>query len=143
MAHQAGDWSGGLRVQGGAVRASLHHEAKRDAIKGPVRKRGGCAMKVRPTHVCGCEALDFELNRSSKLASWEGLAKQLTKRDDEGMDGQNNEREFYRRIISRASAFRERAAESLRQSRVLRKGRGDAGCQPDAPPKQRGLRRRN
>src|SRR4051794_29360607 len=37
---------GGLRVEGGAVRASLHHKAKPDAIKGPFRKRGGCAMKV-------------------------------------------------------------------------------------------------
>ena len=36
----------GLRVEGGAVRASLHHETKPDAIKGPFRKRGGCAMKV-------------------------------------------------------------------------------------------------
>jgi hypothetical protein len=35
-----------LRVEGGAVRASLHHEAKPDAIKGPSRKRGGCARKV-------------------------------------------------------------------------------------------------
>jgi hypothetical protein len=37
---------GALRVEGGAVRASLHHEAKPDAIKGPFRKRGGCARKV-------------------------------------------------------------------------------------------------
>jgi hypothetical protein len=42
----SGDGRGGLRVEGGAVRASLHHEAKPDVIKGPVRKRGGCAMKV-------------------------------------------------------------------------------------------------
>ena len=35
-----------LRVEGGAVRVSLHHEAKPDVIKGPFRKRGGCAMKV-------------------------------------------------------------------------------------------------
>jgi hypothetical protein len=35
-----------LRVEGGAARASLHHEAKPDVIKGPFRKRGGCAMKV-------------------------------------------------------------------------------------------------
>jgi len=28
------------------VRASLHHEAKPDVIKGPFRKRDGCAMKV-------------------------------------------------------------------------------------------------
>jgi hypothetical protein len=46
-------WRGGivrgpvsLRVEGGAARASLHHEAKPDAIKGPFRKRGGCATKV-------------------------------------------------------------------------------------------------
>jgi hypothetical protein len=37
---------GVLRVEGGAVRASLHHEAKPYVIKGPFRKRGGCAMKV-------------------------------------------------------------------------------------------------
>jgi hypothetical protein len=42
----SGDGFGGLRVEGGAVRASLHHEAKPDVIKGPFRKRGGCAMKV-------------------------------------------------------------------------------------------------
>jgi len=35
-----GDRSGGLRVEGGPVRASLHHETRPDAIKGPVRKRG-------------------------------------------------------------------------------------------------------
>jgi hypothetical protein len=46
-------WLGGivcglvwLRVEGGTVRASLHHEAKPDVIKGPFCKRGGCAMKV-------------------------------------------------------------------------------------------------
>ncbi len=42
----AGCGLGVLRVEGGAVRASLHHEARPDAIKGPFRKRGGCAMKV-------------------------------------------------------------------------------------------------
>ena len=41
-----GDRFGGLHVEGGPVRASLHHETKPDAIKGPFRKRGGCAMKV-------------------------------------------------------------------------------------------------
>jgi hypothetical protein len=57
------------------------------------------------------------------------------------MEGSNNERELYRRIISRAKAVRERAAESLKQSRALRKGRGDAGSQPDAAPKRRRFRR--
>jgi hypothetical protein len=56
------------------------------------------------------------------------------------MEGSNNERELYRRIISRAKAVRERAAESLKQSRALRKGRGD-GSQPDAAPKRRRFRR--
>lgn len=41
-----GDRSDVLRVEGEAARASLHHEAKPYAIKGPFRKRGGCAMKV-------------------------------------------------------------------------------------------------
>ena len=48
---------GVLRVEGGAVRASLHHETKPDAIKGPFRKRGGCAMKVAGLtrgDLCGC-----------------------------------------------------------------------------------------
>ena len=40
------DRRGGLRVGGGAVRASLHREAKPDVIKGPSRRRGGCARKV-------------------------------------------------------------------------------------------------
>jgi hypothetical protein len=46
-----------LRVEGGAARASLHHEAKPDAIKGPFRKRDGCAMKVvglTRGGLCGC-----------------------------------------------------------------------------------------
>ncbi len=42
----SGDGLGVLRVEGGAVRASLHHKAKPDVIKGPFRKRGGCARKV-------------------------------------------------------------------------------------------------
>jgi hypothetical protein len=35
-----------LRVEGGAVRASRQGTAKPDAIKGPQRRRGGCARKV-------------------------------------------------------------------------------------------------
>ena len=61
-----GDWSGGLRVEGGAVRASLHHEAKPDVIKGPFRKRGGCAMKVvglTRGDLCGCPRCPVRLVR--------------------------------------------------------------------------------
>jgi hypothetical protein len=42
-------WRGGdrtLRVEGGAVGASLQAKAKPDAIEGPSRRRGGCARKV-------------------------------------------------------------------------------------------------
>jgi hypothetical protein len=56
------------------------------------------------------------------------------------MEGAKNEREFYRRIISRARTVRERAARSLRQPRLLGKGQGDARSQPDATPKRRRLR---
>ena len=52
---RAGDRA--LRVEGGAVRASLHRPAKPDAIKGPSRKRGGCARKVAGLTLgglCGC-----------------------------------------------------------------------------------------
>ena len=56
------------------------------------------------------------------------------------MEGAKNEREFYRRIISRARTVRERAAASLRQSRLLRKGQEDARSQPDAARKRRRFR---
>jgi hypothetical protein len=58
--------SDGLRGEGGAVRASLHHEAKPDAIKGPFRKRGGCAMKVAGLTrggLCGCPRCPVRLVR--------------------------------------------------------------------------------
>ena len=37
--------NGVLRVEGGAVRASRQTTAKPDVIKGPLRRRGGCARK--------------------------------------------------------------------------------------------------
>jgi hypothetical protein len=46
MAHRVPKGVGVLRVEGGAVRASRPVTAKPDAIKGPSRRRGGCAMKV-------------------------------------------------------------------------------------------------
>jgi hypothetical protein len=95
-----------------------------------------------PTHSCGCPSSRLPGSSARlEVASWQGLAKQRANRDDEGMEGPKNEREFYRRIISRAKTVRERAAVSLRQSRVLRKGQGDARGQPDAAPKRRRFRR--
>lgn len=63
---ETGDGFGVLRVEGGAVRASLHHEAKPDAIKGPFRKRGGCAVKVAGLTLgglCGCPRCPARVDR--------------------------------------------------------------------------------
>ena len=49
----------------------------------------------------------------------------LAKRGDASIKGGTNERELYRQIIRRAKTVRERAAESLRRSRGLRKKQGD------------------
>jgi len=65
----------------------------------------------------------------------------LRLRDHKGVEGAENERESYRRIIGRAKRARERAAESLRRSRVSRKLQRDAGDEPAKPPKQRRFRR--
>ena len=43
-------------------------------------------------------------------------SRRLAKRGDVSVDDGMNERELYRQIISRATTFRERAAESLRRS---------------------------
>lgn len=56
------------------------------------------------------------------------------------MEGAKSEREFYRRIISRAKTVRDRAARSLRQPRLLRNEQGDARSQTDAAPKRRRFR---
>ena len=64
---------GVLRVEGGAVRASLHHETKPDAIKGPFRKRGGCAMKVAGLtrgDLCGCPRCPVRLVRGVVRDGW-------------------------------------------------------------------------
>jgi hypothetical protein len=54
------------------------------------------------------------------------LATRLAKRDDETVrEDPDNERRFYREIIRRAKRERERAAESLRVSQVLRKKQKD------------------
>ena len=67
-----------LRVEGGAVRASLHHEAKPDAIKGPFRKRGGCAMKVAGLTrggLCGCPGMPGHGWRVRRVG-WDGGARE-------------------------------------------------------------------
>ena len=57
------------------------------------------------------------------------------------MKGADNEHESYRRIIRRAKRARERAAESLRRSRVPRTRQPDAGGERDKPPDQRRFQR--
>jgi hypothetical protein len=48
------------------------------------------------------------------------------------MERRKNEGEFYREIVRRAQRARDRAAESLRQSRVSRKKQVDVRGQTDA-----------
>ena len=64
----------------------------------------------------------------------------LVKRDDGSVEGHQNEREFYRKIIRHAKAVRDRAAESLRRSRAV-KGQGDVGEQADVAQGRRRVRR--
>ena len=65
------------------------------------------------------------------------------KADDRSEEGRENEGEFYRKIIRRAEGARQRAAESLRQSRASRKRQGDLGAQADAAKRRRRFRRRD
>jgi hypothetical protein len=68
----------------------------------------------------------------------EGLPKPPGKRDDGNVKrGEENEAEFYRAIVRRAKTVRERAAESLRLSRLLRKRQGNVGNESEARPKSR------
>jgi hypothetical protein len=79
-----------------------------------------------------------EQTRSCRAIS---LAKLLVKRDDAGVEGRNNENEFYREILRRAKTARERAAESLKRSRASRKRQADLGAQADASQRRRRFRR--
>jgi hypothetical protein len=69
------------------------------------------------------------------------VAKLVVKRDDGAVEGSKNENEFYRGILRRAKSVRERAAESLKQSRAMRKRQGDPGGQTDAAQRRRRFRR--
>jgi hypothetical protein len=57
----------------------------------------------------------------------EAMGKRIAKRGDESVEDGKREGEFYREIVRRANVARERAAESLRRSRGLRKRQGDLG----------------
>jgi hypothetical protein len=57
----------------------------------------------------------------------DALAKRSARGGHGSVEDGQNEREFYREIIRRANIARERAAESLRLSRRLRKRQGDPG----------------
>jgi hypothetical protein len=49
----------------------------------------------------------------------------------------DDEAEFYRAIVRRATKVRERAAETLKLSRLSRKKRGNVDSPPDAAPRTR------
>lgn len=71
------------------------------------------------------------------------VAHGLVKRDDASVEGHQNESELYRKIIRRAKGIRERAAESLRRSRAVRKRQGDLGEQADVAQRRRRIRRQD
>jgi hypothetical protein len=73
----------------------------------------------------------------------EELVKTVVKRDDGSVEGHQNESELYRKIIRRAKGIRERAAESLRRSRAVRKSQEDLGQRADVDDKQRRPRRQD
>lgn len=79
--------------------------------------------------------MDSRSDRSPN--SGEGLAKLLRNRDDGAVKRGEDEAEFYREIVRRAKKVRERAAESLRLSRVLRKRQGNVGREADPAPRSR------
>lgn len=54
-----------------------------------------------------------------------------------GVKRGDGETEFYREIVRRAKRVRERAAESLRLSRLSRNRQGNAVNRPDAAPRSR------
>src|SRR5437763_13678059 len=89
MAHRA---TAALRVEGGAVRASLHHEAKPDAIKGPFRKRGGCAMKVAGLtlgDLRGCPGMPVLAGRRDRRVARDGRGREALARRGEVSSGQS------------------------------------------------------
>jgi hypothetical protein len=67
----------------------------------------------------------------------------MVKRDDGTVEGHQNESELYRKIIQRAKVIRERAAESLRRSRAMRKRQGDLGEQAGVAQRRRRFRRQD
>jgi hypothetical protein len=66
----------------------------------------------------------------------------LVKRDDGSVEGHQNERELYRKIIRQAKAVRDRAAESLRRSRAV-KSQEDLGEQAHVAQRRRRVRRQD
>ena len=66
---------GGLRVEGGAVRASQQGTAKPVVIKGPSRRRGGCARKVAGLirgGLHGCPGLPVRCASAARRVAWDG-----------------------------------------------------------------------
>jgi hypothetical protein len=77
--------NGVLRVEGGAVRASLHHEAKPDVIKGPFRKRGGYAMKVAGLtrgDLRGCPGMPGHARRARRVGRDGGAREGVARRGE-------------------------------------------------------------
>ena len=75
--------SGGLRVEGGAVRASQPCMAKPYVIKGLSRRRGGCARKVAGLirgGLCGCSGMPGRAWRDCRVGRDGGVREGVARR---------------------------------------------------------------
>jgi hypothetical protein len=92
------------RIRGGAVWASQHGMAKPVAIKGPLRKCGGCAAKVVgliPGDLRGCRGMPVQPDRAVRRVGSDGGGQEAaahrgevsrgrsTSRDRDGWEGPN------------------------------------------------------
>jgi len=67
------------RIGGGAAWASQHGVAKPVAIKGPLRKCGGCAVKVVgliPGGLRGCRGMPVQLDRAARRVGSDGSGRE-------------------------------------------------------------------
>ena len=80
------------RIRGGAARASQHDVAKPDAIKGPLRKCGGCARKVAgliPGDLHGCRRMPDRCLGTDRRVGCDGDGRKVAARRGEVSRGRS------------------------------------------------------
>jgi hypothetical protein len=80
------------RIRGGAAWASQHDVAKPDAIKGPLRKCGGCARKVAgfiPGDLHGCRGMLDRCLGADRRVGCDGIGREAVVRRGEVSRGRS------------------------------------------------------